>query len=55
MNKNRTLKTPSLDRVKRAARDNWLHRNQPKRPKPGEHPHADKLIDVIKERQDPNA
>lgn len=51
----RVLKVPSLKQVKRASRDNWLNRNQPKRPKRGEHPAADRLIDAIKERRDPNA
>jgi hypothetical protein len=54
MPENRVLPTPRLKKVKKAARDNWLNRNQPPEPKSDEHPAASTAVDVIKERQDPN-
>lgn len=47
MPKSKHLRKPSLVQVKRAARDNWLKRNQPKPPKKSEHPHAHRLFSQI--------
>lgn len=41
------FKKPRIQQVKRAARDNWLNRNQPQKPRCGNHIFADRLISAF--------